>query len=612
MKKVKGLWVLIGAVFFFGTLMSGSFIFRAQEKPYSEVMVSVKPGQDLEELENLAQKYGFSLEKQKYAFQESNWFSEQHQIYRFRKYDVNPEALNQLTAAFARLEKSGIIQEVEPNYQVKAYSSDPLFSRQWNLQALDIENVWKQATGKGVVVAVIDTGVGNNLGDLSPSRLVKGWNFILDNGEFNDDHGHGSHVAGTIGQDTDNNIGVAGIAFDSKIMPLKVLSKEGYGQISDIAEAIVYAAENGANIINMSLGGGGFSQVLKDACDYAAQKGVIVIAAAGNSAQNHADYPGAYESVIAVAAANAGYELSFYSNYGQGVDVIAPGGETRRIFPEGILQNAPEFLSQNYKGFEKQGNDYFYYFQGTSMASPHVAGVAALLYELGVRDSDKMRDLLSSSSDREIAALPFINPLAAINSIKNIPNLPDKAPVKAPEGISFNAGAVTASPFVIIMTLLIGSALFVLFEKTRKKVTTIDQMIKPMSFAGIFLGAGGLGLLGWLLQNQFPFTLLPERFNGLLFNSLLDYDRVVFFLNQPTPFWHNFLIPLAAAVLLNFKDPAKRRFTVGLLLGFSAKLFSEAFFLGQLAFLPAGPVSVIFLAISALLVLPLAYVVVKE
>ncbi|MGD1895922.1 MAG: S8 family serine peptidase [Phormidesmis sp.] len=263
---------------------------------------------------------------------------------------------------------------IEPNYIYKQSGfavNDPDYAKQWNLQQINVEGAWRKGIrGKNVTVAVIDTGISQGP-DLKQTKFVAGYDFVNDRVEADDDNGHGTHVAGTIAQSTNNRYGVAGIAYQAELMPLKVLSRIGSGTISDIAEAIRFAADNGADVINMSLGGGGESKLMREAIDYAHSKGVVVVAAAGNSSLSSASYPALYSNVIGVSAIGPDQQKTAYSNYGQGVEIAAPGGATRASEADGILQEtinpgvAGEFL--------------FKYFQGTSMAAPHVAGVAALI-----------------------------------------------------------------------------------------------------------------------------------------------------------------------------------------------------------------------------------------
>jgi serine protease len=278
------------------------------------------------------------------------------------------------------------VDYIEPNYIYNALEApnDPEYSQQWNLHNIHVERAWEETKGEGITVAVIDTGV-SRVPDLRQTEFVSGYDFVNDRNDASDDNGHGTHVAGTIAQSTNNNYGVAGVAYQAKIMPLKVLAAQGGGSVSDIADAIRFAADNGADIINMSLGGGGESQVMKDAIDYAYDKGVVIIAAAGNSNQNAASYPARYPKVISVSALDPAGKKAPYSNYGAGVDISAPGGsESGKIIQETIDPNT--------------GDAVFSGFQGTSMAAPHVAGVAALIKASGVEKPDEILAVLTQSS----------------------------------------------------------------------------------------------------------------------------------------------------------------------------------------------------------------------
>ncbi|MGG6263515.1 S8 family serine peptidase [Leptolyngbya sp. AN03gr2] len=281
---------------------------------------------------------------------------------------------------------------IEPNYIYKttATPNDPDYEKQWNFKTINVEEAWKHSKGKGTIVAVIDTGISQVL-DLKQTKFVEGYDFVNDRSEAIDDNGHGTHVAGTIAQSTNNGIGVAGIAYQASLMPLKVLSARGGGTTADIAEAIRWAADNGANVINMSLGGGGDSKLMREAIDYAHSKDVTIVAAAGNANRSTAEYPALYPHVIAVSAYDALQAKTFYSNYGGGVDIAAPGGSyvLYAQLPGGILQNtiAPD-----------SGESVFKYLQGTSMASPHVAGVAALIHSIGVHKPDQIEQVLKKSA----------------------------------------------------------------------------------------------------------------------------------------------------------------------------------------------------------------------
>src|SRR5262245_22740172 len=235
-----------------------------------------------------------------------------------------------------QLDPSEMTAVAEPAPAHEGFPNDPLYPKQWHLRQIGMPEAWKLADGNGVVVAVLDTGVAYEsygrfhlLPDLQGVTFVDPYNFVDNNAHADDDHGHGSHVTGTIAQATNNGIGVAGVARNVKIMPLKVLSGSGSGSVAGIADAIRYAADHGAKVINMSLGGRFPSRVLKKAVAYAHDKGVVVVCAAGNESRGQVGYPAAYPGAIAVAATQDDEATTFYSNYGKDIDIAAPGGNTR-------------------------------------------------------------------------------------------------------------------------------------------------------------------------------------------------------------------------------------------------------------------------------------------
>ncbi len=285
-----------------------------------------------------------------------------------------------------------------PQRRLPTKVNDPLYPQQWSFPLIGVPDAWAHADGTGIVVAVIDTGVAfedykrfRRVEDLDAARFVEGYDFIRDTSHPNDDHGHGTHVAGTIAQATNNRRGVAGIAPKAAIMPLKVLSRRGSGTAGDIADAIRFAADEGAHIINMSLGGGPRSLIMESAVRYARSKGVLVVCAAGNGSRGRVEYPAAYPGAFAVSSVGPDRKLAYYSSYGPQVAVAAPGGNKKLGESAGILQNT--VLPQ-----ELDKTDRYLAFQGTSMAAPHVAGVAALVMSTGVRDVARVEAILRETA----------------------------------------------------------------------------------------------------------------------------------------------------------------------------------------------------------------------
>jgi serine protease len=293
----------------------------------------------------------------------------------------------------------------------QATTSDPLRAQQWGLDQVHAEQAWAKTTGAGVVVAVVDSGVDLTHPDLK-ANLVPGATFVAcgpnpcGNGDWKGPDGvgqandaHGSHVSGIIAAVTNNGIGVAGVAPDAKIMPIKAL-EDGSGSFEDIAAGIRYAADHGADVINMSLGAVPGAQALSltgldtsvtDAIAYADAKGVLVVAAAGNESVPVCDSPSFDPGALCVTSTTRDETPSYFSNGAVKPDlmaVAAPGGAGLLFCEDDILSTVPQGMGSAVCG----QSDYDYY-AGTSMATPHVAGVAALLFAQG-RTLDNVKSAL--------------------------------------------------------------------------------------------------------------------------------------------------------------------------------------------------------------------------
>lgn len=278
------------------------------------------------------------------------------------------------------------VEYAEPNYVAFATSdpveapsnfvpNDPYYNTQWNLPLIQMEQAWNYSTGMNVLVAVLDTGIARGAPDLVGVDIRQGYNFINNTPDPVDDQGHGTHVSGTIAQATNNSEGVAGVAYKASLLPVKVLDSRGQGSYDAIIRGIIYAVESGAQVINLSLAGAAPSQSLREAIDLARSRGVVVVTAAGNNG-GAVGYPARYESTIAVGAVRLDRQRTAYSNFGPEIDVVAPGGDNRSDqngdgFGDGIVQQT---ISP-----DNPGEFRYLFFEGTSMAAPHVSGVAALL-----------------------------------------------------------------------------------------------------------------------------------------------------------------------------------------------------------------------------------------
>ena len=255
---------------------------------------------------------------------------------------------------------------------------------------------WDWATGsEEVIIAIVDSGVASDHEDLE-GKVLPGRNYVDNSDNAYDDHGHGTMMASIAAAWTDNGVGVAGVSWHSRILPVKTMASDGYGSYLAIAEGIRYAAENGAHVINLSVGGRNPSFILEDACEFAFGQGAVIVAAAGN-VNSSVDYPAAYDDYcIAVAATDSNDERIFWSNYGPQVDVAAPGNY---IWGAMFYPDEPGNLNSYGWG------------TGTSVASPIVSGAAALLigYKPSLSNTQVMNLIKYTADDVNASTHPGVD-----------------------------------------------------------------------------------------------------------------------------------------------------------------------------------------------------------
>ena len=464
---------------------------------------------------------------------------------------------NEIGELAEKLSQDPLVEYAEPDYIYYAYSAvpnDPLYKYQWHMDQIKVRDAWDINTGEDVIVAVIDTGVAylnydrfHRAEDLENTGFTEGYDFINDRTQACDDNCHGTHVAGTIAQTTYNGKGVTGIAYNCKIMPLKVLSAQGFGSLADIADAVRYAADHGAKVINMSLGGPFNSKILGSACTYAYKKGVTIVCASGNSSSTRIGYPAAYPECIAVSAVRYDKEITFYSNKGKNIDIAAPGGDLR------VDQNGDgkkDGVLQNTIGRMNPSTDDYYLFQGTSMASPHVAGVAAMIESLGVTNPEAVEQILKDSAN------------------KNVPKDLDTG---------YGAGIVDARSAVMHAGLLRGfvKLLFGLFLLTglfyvfQNKYNVKAVPSSPLFFMGNITGSSGLFFLPF-------FGIAVPLYKQIICSGFPQWEIAFFGASyHMTPIFYSALVPLILTLLLG-RLPVVNKLIIGFNAGVAGHLLYAA------------------------------------
>ena len=291
--------------------------------------------------------------------------------------NANPRAAEAVVNA---LKRNPNVEFVEPNYiySVSYTPNDPGLAQQWAWNRIKAFDAWNTTQGSsGVVVAVVDTGIQRSHPDLN-AKIVAGYDYVQGDTAADDGNGHGTHVGGTAAAETNNSTGGAGTCPNCKLMPVRVLDNNGSGTLVNVANGINFAANNGAEVINLSLGGGG-SSTLQSAVDNAWNKGVFLACAAGNSntSSTSSSYPGAYANCFAVASTTSSDTRSSFSNYGSWVEAAAPGNSIYSTW-----------INSGYRTID-----------GTSMATPHVAGLAGLLSSQGLTNAQIRQRICDTADD---------------------------------------------------------------------------------------------------------------------------------------------------------------------------------------------------------------------
>lgn len=341
--------------------------------------------------------------------------------------------------ALEMLQKNNLVQYAEKDQLAYAFESanDPYLTDQWGLAKImaadSAESAWDYSkSNSSVLVAIVDTGIDQNHSDLN-GKIAKNKN-CTSSRTVDDRYGHGTHVAGIAAAVTNNNLGVAATGYNARLLNAKGLGDNGSGYYSWIANCIIWSADNGASVINLSLGGSSSSQTLLDAVNYAWSKGVVVVAAAGNSGVSTPSYPAYYDNAIAVAATDSNDQKASWSNYGSWVDVAAPGVS--------ILSTVPNHRNS-------LGVYNYAYLSGTSMAAPFVAGLAALLQASSGITNQQVVSAIYDNADKinQIGEYWQHGRINALRSVKSVySGVIVSSPSPTPTATATSTPSPTATP----------------------------------------------------------------------------------------------------------------------------------------------------------------------
>ncbi|MDW7651990.1 MAG: S8 family serine peptidase [Bacillota bacterium] len=476
-----------------------------------------------------------ALEKAKANFQTGAVVQKEFTIVQGLQYVKLPKDLS-IPEAIQKYRQNPNILYAEPNYFFNALTTpdDPMFSNLWALENtgqtvngtagtagadMKVTEAWQQITGSGdVIIAVLDTGVDYNHPDLK-ANMMNGWNSVSDNSDPMDDHWHGTHVAGTIAAQGNNGIGLTGVMWNAKIMPVRVLSSSG-GTTTDIVEGVEYATANGAQIMNHSYGGYGYSQAMYDA--FAASP-ALMVCAAGNDNTVEKMYPASFglSNIISVAASDQLDKRAGFSNYGSHVHVFAPGTN--------ILSTVPGSYG---------------YANGTSMAAPNVSGVAGLVKAVNpVLTTAEIKDILLSTVDAKgefsgVSTGGRINAKKAVDlAVTLIPvDIPDPALLQAirttlnkPEGYIVAADMEQLTSLdaqnagIADLTGLESAGNLTSLTLSNNQITSLEPLQNLVKLTTLILGNNQVSSV-LPLQNLPVLTTFDVSYNQL--TSVIEFDKL--------------------------------------------------------------------------------------